>query len=157
VRLTAVTADDTRAIGAALAGACPRTETFVVVHLCGELGAGKTTLAGGFVQALGFAGPVRSPTYALVEVYEAPGEGAGALTVVHLDLYRLSDPGELEPLGLSEWAQARHVWLIEWPERGAQRLPPPDLVITLQSAPDGHQIDINATTPLGESWIARME
>ena len=70
-----------------------------MVYLQGELGSGKTTLARGFLQALGVTGPVRSPTYTLVELYPAAG-----ITLVHADLYRLRDPAELESLGLREWA-----------------------------------------------------
>src|SRR5512144_1151837 len=116
------TADDTEAFGARLARARPKENALATVHLSGDLGAGKTTLARGFLRAAGVTGPVRSPTYTLIEVYETP-----AVSVVHLDLYRLLDPSELEPLGLREWARPGYVWLIEWPERGEGRLPCPDL------------------------------
>jgi tRNA threonylcarbamoyladenosine biosynthesis protein TsaE len=158
------TSDETRALGTRLAASLPPLhETFVVVYLRGDLGAGKTTLVGGFVHALGVTGPVRSPTYTLVEIYEAqPGTDNAtqtltpALTAVHLDLYRLADPSELEPLGLSEYAAPRHVWLIEWPERGGDHLPPPDLTISLAAGADVHKIEISAATPLGETWLNRL-
>ncbi len=85
----------------------------VVIYLCGDLGAGKTTWVRGFLAASGVATPVRSPTYPLVELYELTDA-----TAVHLDLYRLQDAAELEPLGVRDWAQPGYVWLIEWPERG---------------------------------------
>src|SRR5262245_17529340 len=113
LRWTAKTAEDTEAFGARLATTRPPGNALAVVHLSGDLGAGKTTLARGFLRACGVTSSVRSPTYTLVEVYETP-----AISVVHLDLYRLIDPSELEPLGLREWALPGYVWLIEWPDRG---------------------------------------
>ena len=117
-------ADDaaTAALAAALAASQPGV---AVVHLRGDLGAGKSTLARGWLRALGVTGPVRSPTYTLVERYglEAGGEA------LHLDLYRIGDAGELEFLGLDD-ADAR-LWLVEWPERGLAALPSPDLEVAL--------------------------
>ena len=94
--------------------------------------------------------PVRSPTYTLVNVHEV-----GLLTLVHLDLYRLRDPGELEHLGLRDWARPGCLWLIEWPERAGALLPPADVTIRLAVAPDGHRADIAAATPAGADWLAR--
>ena len=123
-----------------------------MLHLEGALGAGKTTLARGFLQALGVAGPVRSPTYTLVEVYALAG-----VTAVHADLYRLRDPQELENLGLRDWAQPRHLWLIEWPERGAGYLPEPDLQVSLAVAAAAHAIEVVPASALGRRWTARLE
>jgi tRNA threonylcarbamoyl adenosine modification protein YjeE len=75
-------------------------------------------------------GSVKSPTYTLVEPYETMAGGP----VFHLDLYRLGDPGELEYLGLEDYLSAQGMLLIEWPERAAQRLPRPDLEISLALA-----------------------
>ena len=124
----------------------------VVLYLSGDLGAGKTTFARGFLAGLGVPGPVRSPTYTLLELY-----AAGALTVVHLDLYRLNHAGELEALGLREWARAEHLWLIEWPERGAGRLPPADLTLAFSVGARGHDIKVSADSALGESWLSVLE
>jgi tRNA threonylcarbamoyladenosine biosynthesis protein TsaE len=124
----------------------------VVLYLSGELGAGKTTFARGFLGGLGVPGPVRSPTYTLLELYPA-----SALTVVHLDLYRLNSAAEIEGLGLREWAQAKHVWLIEWPERGAGRLPPADITLAFSVGAHGHDIELSAASALGESWLAEVE
>ena len=121
------------------------------VYLHGELGAGKTTLAQGFVHACGVAGPVRSPTYTLVQVYTVTG-----LTVVHLDLYRLRGAEELEHLGLAEWAQPGTVWLIEWPERGGGALPPADLRITLRLLAEAHEAQLRAATAAGDAWLKRL-
>jgi tRNA threonylcarbamoyladenosine biosynthesis protein TsaE len=124
----------------------------VVLYLSGELGAGKTTFARGFLGGLGVPGPVRSPTYTLLELYPA-----SALTVVHLDLYRLNSAAEIEGLGLREWAQAKHVWLIEWPERGVGRLPPADITLAFSVGAHGHDIELSAASTLGESWLAEVE
>jgi tRNA threonylcarbamoyladenosine biosynthesis protein TsaE len=146
------TAEETEAFGARLASARPqRDDLFGVVYLTGDLGAGKTTLARGFLRALGVAGAVRSPTYTLVEVYET-----GGLTTVHLDLYRLSDPAELDHLGLREWAQKGHLWLIEWPERGSGRLPGADLAVVLSAGDGAHNIEVSIESALGASWHDRM-
>jgi tRNA threonylcarbamoyladenosine biosynthesis protein TsaE len=146
------TADETEAFGARLANARPQGDYFFgVVYLTGDLGAGKTTLARGFLRALGVGGAVRSPTYTLVEVYET-----GSLTAVHLDLYRLIDPAELDHLGLREWARKGHLWLIEWPERGAGRLPGPDLAVVLSAGDRAHNIEVSAKSALGASWHDRV-
>ena len=146
------TAEATEAFGARLAEARPQGPVgFTTFHLTGDLGAGKTTLTRGFLRALGVTGAVRSPTYTLVETYEC-----GPLTVVHLDLYRLSDPAELENLGLREWARTGCVWLVEWPERGADRLPDPDVVVALRTAEAWHEIQSEARTPAGAAWLQRL-
>ena len=138
-------------MGRTLAGARPDPQTFAVVYLTGELGAGKTTFARGFLEALGVAGAVRSPTYTLLEFHEVPG-----LTVLHIDLYRLRDAAELESLGLREWARRGFLWLIEWPERGGDRVPPPDLTLTFAVGREAHDIGVRAHSPLGEAWQARI-
>ena len=76
--------------------------------------------------------------------------------MLHLDLYRLESPAELEELGLREWAQPRHVWLIEWPERGTGRLPRPDLRAALAIVTDGHEVALSAGSPLGAQWLAAL-
>jgi tRNA threonylcarbamoyladenosine biosynthesis protein TsaE len=105
-----------------------------VVFLRGPLGAGKTTLARGWLRALGVEGPIRSPTYTLVEPYEF-----GARTVLHLDLYRLADPAELEQLGVFDAPADSASWLIEWPEHGTGHLPAPDLSVALDAVEDGRE------------------
>jgi hypothetical protein len=89
--------------------------------------------------------------YTLVEIYATPG-----VTAVHLDLYRLSDPAELDNLGLREWASAGHLWLIEWPERSIEKLPAPDLVVKLTAGAAGHDIEVSSATAPGASWLDRM-
>lgn len=121
----------TRALGEALARAWP-TPLAGVIHLVGDLGAGKTTLAQGLLGGLGVQGVVRSPTYTLVEPYDTPRG-----RVLHMDLYRLADPWELEGLGLADDAPDAALWLVEWPQRADGLLPAADLRIELATAADG--------------------
>lgn len=100
-----------------------------MIHLEGELGAGKTTLSRALLRALGIQGAIKSPTYTLVEPYEPAG-----LRVLHLDLYRLADAEELYGLGVLDESPPAAWWLVEWPERGAGVLPPPDLRLSLAHA-----------------------
>lgn len=106
-----------------------------VITLTGPLGAGKTTLVRAYLRALGHTGPVRSPTYTLVETYPLADR-----TVHHLDLYRLGDPDELELIGVRDLATLDAVWLIEWPERGGDRLPPVDWALELDYEDGGRRI-----------------
>lgn len=121
----------TEALGAGLA-ALLSVRTGGLIHLNGPLGAGKTTLARGLLRALGVVGPIRSPTYTLMEPYEING-----LEIVHLDLYRLAAADELLGLGLDDYSPERCWWLVEWPERGAGYLPAATLAVGLELAPDG--------------------
>jgi len=148
MRWQSQTAEETEALGARLARARPREHRLLVIYLTGDLGAGKTTLARGFLHALGVVGPIRSPTYTLLELYEAP-----TLAVLHLDLYRLQDPVELETLGLREWARDGYAWLVEWPERGGGRLPPADLHVTLTVRRSTHEVEVVGRTSFGRSWL----
>lgn len=133
----------TAALARALASTRP---AHAVLHLAGDLGAGKSTLARELLRALGVEGPIRSPTYTLVERYPVPGGEAW-----HLDLYRIGDPGELEYLGLDP-AEAS-LWLVEWPERGTGALPPPDLRIELDHADTGRDACLTGLSPAGEGWL----
>jgi len=121
-----------------------------MLHLTGDLGSGKTTLARGFARGCGIDAAVRSPTYTLVNVHEGPG-----VTLVHLDLYRLRDPAELEHLGLREWWRPDCLWLVEWPDRGAGHLPSADLTVRLVAASDAHHADLAAGSAVGAAWLER--
>ncbi len=140
-------ADATAALGARLAQHLPAQ---AVVELHGDLGAGKSTLARALLRALGVTGTIRSPTYTLVEQYPLPAGGIA----LHLDLYRITDPGELEFLGLD--ASEIRLWLVEWPERGQGGLPPPDLKIELEVASAGRRCRLQSASPVGEAWIAEL-
>ncbi len=114
-----------------------------VVYLQGELGTGKTTFARGLLRALGYRGPVKSPTYTLVEPYILPG-----LSVYHFDLYRLLDPQEMEYLGAREYFCGDSLCLLEWPERGEGWLPPPDMRVSIAAAGSGREICFEALCPV---------
>ncbi|WP_374013602.1 tRNA (adenosine(37)-N6)-threonylcarbamoyltransferase complex ATPase subunit type 1 TsaE [Pseudoxanthomonas koreensis] len=137
----------TDALGHALADTRPQP---AVVHLRGDLGAGKSTLARALLRRLGVQGPVRSPTYTLVERYPVPGGEAW-----HLDLYRIGDAGELDFLGLD--GDEATLWLVEWPERGGQGLPHADLRIQLAQEGQGRLARLEAASAAGRSWLAALQ
>ncbi len=136
------------ALGAQLAAA----GTTGIVYLNGELGAGKTTLARGFLRALGYEGRVRSPTYTLVEPYLFD-----AGTVYHLDLYRLSDARELEDLGLRDLLAEQALLLVEWPERGSGVLPAADLQVCIEHRDEGRRVTLEAATAAGQTLINQLQ
>ena len=110
-----------------------------VVTLRGDLGAGKTTLARACLRALGATGAVKSPTYTLVEPYDL-----GGLRILHMDLYRLSEPEELYGLGVFDEPPSSAWWLVEWPEKGGALLPPATLELELRTAGQGRQALLRA-------------
>lgn len=138
-------AEATERLAQALARTAPMP---AVVHLHGDLGAGKSTLARGWLRTLGVTGAIRSPTYTLVERYPLPG-GEG----LHLDLYRIGDGAELEFLGLDDVDAA--LWLIEWPERGGESLPPADLLIALSIDGVGRRCQLTPSSIQGAEWLNR--
>lgn len=153
MRWRTATAEETEQLGTLIARARPDANAdSAVLYLRGELGSGKTTFARGFARGAGAAGAVRSPTYTLLELHPA-----GENTLVHLDLYRVRSPAELASLGLREWSQPRHLWLIEWPERGGRGLPPPDLEIAFAAGESGHEIEIRGPSALGAAWLVELK
>ena len=98
-----------------------------VVYLLGELGAGKTTLTRGILRARGHEGAVKSPTYTLLEPYLTDT----AMPVWHFDLYRIADAQELDFIGIDEIMDGPGLKVIEWPQRGGERLPAADMTIEL--------------------------
>ena len=121
-----------------------------VVHLEGDLGAGKTSFVRALLTACGVAGRIRSPTYSLVESYPL-----GARAAHHLDLYRIADPGELEWLGLADLTGRDDLFFVEWPRRGAGALPDADLLLFLEHAGDRRNLRIEAASARGARWLAR--
>ena len=114
--------EDEAAVAVLAAKIADSVERPAVIYLCGDLGAGKTTFARAYIHSLGFPGYVKSPSYGLLETYEAGGQ-----KILHLDLYRIEDPEELEYLALRDLFDDDSVLLVEWPDRGKNHLPGPDL------------------------------
>lgn len=107
-----------------------------LVSLSGELGAGKSVLVRSIIHTLGYTGRVKSPTYTLIETYEAPAPSGDIVHIAHLDLYRLEDPAELDYLGFDDVLTDHQLVLIEWPEKGGDRVPRPDLQVSITYAAD---------------------
>jgi tRNA threonylcarbamoyladenosine biosynthesis protein TsaE len=119
-----------------------------VVTLSGPLGAGKTSIARGFLGALGLVGEAPSPSFAIVQPYDVPEV---RLPVWHVDLYRLDDPGEVEELGLED-ERGDGVLLVEWPERAGAGAWPEALALVLSIEADGARC-LTATVPA--AWKGR--
>ena len=146
--------DDARAterVGAALA---PALVPGMVVTLSGDLGTGKTTLARGVLRGLGWSGPVKSPSYALVEHYPLSN-----LYLYHFDFYRFDDASEWDDAGVAEAFRPDSVCLVEWPERVAERLPDADVAITLTLPADGaagRRLHAVASTAAGQRCLSAL-
>jgi tRNA threonylcarbamoyladenosine biosynthesis protein TsaE len=134
----------TEAFGAALAALVVPGD---VITLAGPLGAGKTSIARGLLSALGLAGEAPSPSFAIVQPYAPPEV---RLPVLHVDLYRIEDPGELEELGLDE-ALFDSLLIVEWPERAGD-VWPNALGLALEILPDGSRA---LTAQVPAAWKAR--
>ena len=122
-----------------------------VVWLEGDLGAGKTTLVRGLLRALGYDGPVKSPTYTLVEVYVV-----SSIYWYHFDFYRFSDPEEFADAGLDEYFRGDAVCLVEWPDKARGFVPLPDLVLRLcfpTAAESGRSTTLLACSERGQSCL----
>jgi len=116
------------------------------------LGAGKTTLVSALLNAFGFDGNVRSPTYTLIEPYELDGRA-----IYHMDLYRLTDSREVETLGVRDLQEHRSILLIEWPERGAGALPAVDLSIAIEyERADGRRLRFKGGSNPGRDIVLAL-
>ncbi len=141
-------ATDTLALGTALAkGLRPG----MVIYLCGDLGAGKTTLARGVLQGLGIAERVKSPTFTLVEPYII-----SSLYLYHFDFYRFKRSDEWLDAGLREYFNNESVCLVEWPEKAGGQLPTADLEIALAIDGNGRNVKLSANTEAGTDCLAQL-
>ena len=136
----------TLALGAALAaGALPGR----VLHLRGDLGAGKTTVVRGLLRALGHEGRVKSPTYSLVEPYSV-----SRLHLYHFDFYRFKDRAEWLSSGFREYFNPESLCVVEWPERAGALLAPPDLELSLEFDGEARRAALEAHSAAGDAWLS---
>jgi tRNA threonylcarbamoyladenosine biosynthesis protein TsaE len=119
-----------------------------VVYLDGDLGMGKTTLVRGVLRGLKYQGPVKSPTYTIVEPYELEG-----LEAFHFDLYRVTDPEELEYMGIRDYFNDGGLCLIEWAEMGEGVLPEADIIVSLSLINQGRHVSFEAKTLKGNDIL----
>lgn len=123
----------------------------LLVNLCGDLGVGKTTLVRGLLRGLGHAGRVRSPTFTLMEIYEQT-----AISVCHLDLYRLADMDELEMLGIRDYLDGHWSVWVEWPQRVPELAAQADIDMNIDYTGEGRTLTIEARTNKGKLLLERL-
>ena len=140
--------DATIALGKRLAA---RLNPGMVIYLHGDLGAGKTTLVRGILNAVGYAGRVKSPTYTLVEPYHTAG-----LNLRHFDLYRLHSDDEWEVAGFRDEFDGHNVFFIEWPENAHGLIPPADVEIDFEILPQGRRVAIRGNTTMGSQCLEQL-
>lgn len=142
---------ETKQLAEKIANACPENER-LIIFLEGGLGAGKTTFVRFFLQALGYKGLVKSPTYTLFENYQLP-----KYPIFHLDLYRLHTAQEMLEIGLYDEFDRPAIWLIEWPERALAFLPPADMLCTFSDFGSHRQIELQSKTARGQQLLKLIE
>lgn len=142
----------TSRFGAKLATALTAFNHGLGVSLAGELGAGKTALTRAVLRELGVSGAVVSPSYTLIEPY-----ALAERQFLHMDLYRLADPEELEFIGIRD-IDSQTDWLfVEWASEGAGFLPALDVEIRLQYRGDGRLATLVPLTRRGQEWVGLIE
>jgi tRNA threonylcarbamoyladenosine biosynthesis protein TsaE len=122
----------------------------MVIYLYGDLGAGKTTLVRGILNALGYTGRVKSPTYTLLESYTIKN-----LELRHFDLYRMNSPEEWEGAGFDDEVNGENILLIEWPEQALGFVPDADIEVRLDILAEGREVKIDANSLLGKQCLRR--
>jgi len=143
----------TAALGAALARAIVPG---LAIHLHGDLGAGKTALTRALLHAAGHAGHVKSPTYTLSEPYRVTLDGK-PVNIIHYDLYRMGSPEEFLDAGFREDFNGENICIVEWPEKAEGVLPAPDLRVILSIAGDGRDVELQASSDLGQLCLQRLQ
>ena len=143
---------DTQRLGAALASVLVPG---LVIYLHGDLGAGKTSLVRAMLHAAGHAGHVRSPTYTLAEPYSVQINGQ-PVELIHFDLYRMASPEEFLDAGFRDHFNHRSICLVEWPEKGDDVLPPPDIHAFLQVEGAGRGVKLHALSDQGIQCLDRL-
>jgi tRNA threonylcarbamoyladenosine biosynthesis protein TsaE len=143
----------TAALGAALARALLPG---LAIHLHGDLGAGKTTLTRALLHAAGYQGHVKSPTYTLLEPY-AIQMAQQTVDVMHFDLYRMAGPDEFLEAGFREYFNRDTICIVEWPEKAATALPPPDIRVLLSVSGQGRDVELQALSDKGSQCLARLK
>jgi tRNA threonylcarbamoyladenosine biosynthesis protein TsaE len=164
IEATAALADPlaTDALGERIAAFLRSTGQGLNIHLCGDLGAGKTSLARAILRGLGVTGRIKSPTFALVESYvvQIPSvldiRQNLSLYCYHFDFYRFTDPREWLDAGFREYFDGTALCLVEWPEKaaGSEHWPLPDLRITLEVVAQGRIASLQAYSPRGAACLA---
>ncbi len=122
-----------------------------VLHLHGDLGAGKTTLTRGILRGYGYQGAVKSPTYTLVEPYEFD-----LCKLYHFDLYRLDNPAEVEYLGVEDYFSPANLCIVEWAERGLGVIPPADLTVDIEIEGTGRKLSCQTNSRKGDAIVKRL-
>ena len=123
-----------------------------VIHLSGDLGAGKTTFSRALIRSLGYNGRVKSPTFTLVEPYNLP-----RFVLYHFDFYRFSSGEELRDAGFEEQLDDSCVALVEWPERAGDFLPAPDLRLRINwISESARQLLGDAFSPAGAACLTAL-
>lgn len=143
----------TAALGVAMARALAPG---LAIYLHGDLGAGKTAFTRALLHAAGHAGTVKSPTYTLSEPYQIALAGR-AVQVIHFDLYRMGSAEEFLDAGFREDFNGDNICIVEWPEKAFPVLPPADLDLTLAVAGAGRDVELRASTALGNSCLQRLK
>ena len=163
------TVADTERLGRALAQAC-RVHVDLIRHdglhvnVSGDLGVGKTALVRAWLRAFGVVGPIRSPSFAVLEPYLLSDAGAAAgrnrleahedssLDFYHFDFYRFADPGEFG-IGFRDQFRPGSICAIEWAEKAGDRLPRADLTIALEFDGEGRRMRLEASSPTGAACL----
>jgi tRNA threonylcarbamoyladenosine biosynthesis protein TsaE len=124
----------------------------MVIHLSGDLGAGKTTLVRALLHGLGYSGRVKSPSYTLLEQYRA-----GGLHLRHFDLYRFRGPAEWDATGFRDEFNGENVCIVEWPEKAQGLLPRADVEMVFAILSNGRCITTHANTETGRECITALQ